>query len=258
MHPTPYPPINTFLDILLSRMQAILGDKLVGLYLYGSLVTGDFDDDVSDIDLLAALSGDLNEAEFVALDAMQRRLISEYPDREHRLEIAYISLHALRTYKQQTSPIGIISPGEPFHIIEAGIEWLMNWHMVQEIGLTLFGAPPRTVIHYSSKAEFVEMVKRHAAAWREYLNDVHTRPSQAYAILTLCRALYTTTHGEQVSKLQAASWAAEQLPEWSYLIHDALAWRKSWRDSDVDHESTLPETSRFVNAVIDRIISPSP
>jgi len=40
--PTPYQDVTVFLDLLLSSMQAILGDHLVGLYLGGSLALGDF------------------------------------------------------------------------------------------------------------------------------------------------------------------------------------------------------------------------
>ena len=47
--PTPYAEINTLLDRLLLRIQTILGKKLIGLYLFGSLVTGDFDHKSSDV-----------------------------------------------------------------------------------------------------------------------------------------------------------------------------------------------------------------
>ncbi|MBZ0289941.1 MAG: DUF4111 domain-containing protein [Anaerolineae bacterium] len=253
MQPADYPHINSLLDIILSRMQAILGDKLIGLYLYGSLVTGDFDDTVSDIDLLAAIADDLNEREFVALQAMHDRLAQDYPERKDRLEIAYLSLHGLKTFKTQASPIGIISPGEPFHIIEAGNDWSVNWYMVREIGVTLVGPPPSDIIEPISKAEFVEVVKGHMSAWRDWIQGVDRLPAQAYAILTMCRGLYTIRNGEQMSKVRAAAWAKTQLPEWAGLIDRALQWRMAWREPDVDAAATLDETWRFVNTVIDLV-----
>jgi hypothetical protein len=253
MKPTDYPSINTILEILLAQMQAILGDKLVGLYLYGSLVTGDFDDTVSDIDLLAALTDDLDEQDFSALDAMHNKLVQDYPERKDRLEIAYLSLGALKTFKTQASPIGIISPGTPFQIIQAGKEWLMNWYMVLTIGVTLFGPTPDTIIEPISKAEFVEAIKKHVLAWRKYIKDVERRPSQAYAILTMCRGLHTTRNGEQVSKVRAAAWAKNELPQWASLIDKALQWRLDWRDENVDPAATLDDTQRFVNTVIDLV-----
>jgi predicted nucleotidyltransferase len=65
--PTPNVDINQLLELLLSSMQKILGEKLVGLYLYGSLVIGDFDPTISDIDLVAALASDPDDKEFEAL-----------------------------------------------------------------------------------------------------------------------------------------------------------------------------------------------
>src|SRR6202521_358150 len=67
---TPYANINAILELLLASPQGILDTKLVGLYLYGSLVIGDFDPDISDIDLVAALSSDIDEREFEALQKM--------------------------------------------------------------------------------------------------------------------------------------------------------------------------------------------
>jgi predicted nucleotidyltransferase len=67
MQATAYPHVNEVLESLLAQMRDSLGEKLVGLYLYGSLIAGDYDDDTSDIDLLAATTDGINEAEFSAL-----------------------------------------------------------------------------------------------------------------------------------------------------------------------------------------------
>jgi predicted nucleotidyltransferase len=253
MQPTTYPNINEVLNHLLSQMQTILDQKLVGLYLYGSLVTGDFDPDTSDIDLLAAISSDLDEAEFTALNTMRNDFGLQHQPWENRLEIAYLSLDALKTFKTRSSKIAIISPGEPFHIKEAGSDWLVNWYIVREKGLTLFGPSPRTIIEPISKEEFIDVVKRHMQGWREWVNEMRSRPCQAYAILTMCRGLYTCRNGEQVSKQQAALWAQQQLPEWAATIQNALTWRQAWREAVADPEATFPETQRFVHLVIDPI-----
>ena len=255
---TIYPDINMLLQRLLSDMQVTLGDKLAGLYLYGSAVAGDFLAGVSDVDLLAAIYSDLDPAEFDALDTMHDRLVRDTPQWEGRIEIAYLSLHGLRTFKTQSSRIGIISPGEPFHIIDAGNDWSVNWYMVQEIGVTLFGPEPTTIIEPISKAEFIEVVKNHALGWRNWVKDIRDHPGQSYAIITMCRALYTVTHGQQVSKVHAATWAAQELPEWSSLIRDALRWRETSRDAGDERmensDSTLAEAQRFVNFMSDQVL----
>jgi len=249
-----YPDICALLDFVLSRMQEILGEKLVGLYLYGSLVAGDFDYEISDVDLLAAVNDELNENEFHALDRMQDESVENNPRWKNRIEIAYASRHALKTFKTQRSRIALISPGEPFHVKEAGKDWLLNWHFVRENGITLFGAPPETIIAPVSKEEFICAVREQANEWREYIiHTKHSRPFQAYAILTLCRAFHAVKNGEQVSKSKAARWAQTQLPEWSSLIEHALKWREAWREENVNHEATYLETKKFVGCVIGRI-----
>ncbi len=244
MQPTPYPHINALLEEIREQMYTALGDKLTGLYLYGSLVTGDFDNALSDIDLMAATTETIDEAGFVA----------NHPEWNDRLEIAYISLHALKTFRAQSSQIGIISPGEPFHFKEAGKDWLMNWYMVREKGVTLFGPPSETIIDPISKSEFIRAVKDNTREWREWIYHMTHIGGQAYAILTICRALYLCRNGEQVSKIRAAGWAEKELPQWKELIQQAVYWRQNWRTADVDPAAIFPETLRFVNFIIDLVV----
>lgn len=250
--------VPTLLNTILTRMQLILGDKLAGLYLYGSLVTGDYDDTVSDVDLLAAITSDLNDDEFAALDVMHDAIIVETPQWNDRIEIGYYALEGLRTFRTQSSPIAVISPGEPFNRKTAGREWLMNWYIVREWGVTLYGPPPADIIDPISQAEFVQCIREHALAWREWVKDANHRGAQAYAILTMCRALYTVATGVHPSKLQAAAWAQTLMPEWATLIQEALRWRLESREADEDAADSLPDTYRFVDAVIERIIRISP
>ena len=129
---TPYPEIDKLLSHLLSQIQQILGEKLVALYLYGSLVTGDFDREISDIDLLAAIASEIEPQEFEQLQQMHLEVIAKNPEWNDRLEIAYLSVAALKTFRTQVSQIAVISPGEPFHFKEAGKDWLINWWRSEE------------------------------------------------------------------------------------------------------------------------------
>lgn len=129
MQATLYPEINILLDILLSRMQAILGKKLVGLYLDGSLVIGDFDLYISDIDLVAALSSDINDREFEELQKMHTDFANEHKEWDDRIEVCYISLAALNAARSRTNNIVNISPGKPFHRRESSKEVNSGMHL---------------------------------------------------------------------------------------------------------------------------------
>jgi predicted nucleotidyltransferase len=78
-------------------VQAILGKKLVGCYLFGSLVTRDFDHRCSDIDLLAALSSDLDENELASLQKMHLDFARKHEEWDDRIEVAYFSVAGLKT-----------------------------------------------------------------------------------------------------------------------------------------------------------------
>ena len=252
-HPTPYPAINALLNLLLSRIQTILGDKLIGLYIFGSLVTGDFDYDSSDIDLIAGTSTELDEDEIEHLKLMHQEIALTEKEWDNRLEVAYISTSALRKYyPHYRQPI--LSPNEPFHMTEADSAWIINRWVLREKGITMYGPPPQTLVDPISHTELMQAMSVIIQDWREWIEStelIHLREYQAYAILTACRALYTCRQGKFVSKKQAAVWAEQELPEWSSLIRRALVWRNAWREEQIDHDATLPETMRFVHFVLD-------
>lgn len=254
MLPLSDPYISALLTTLLARMQHVLGARLVGLYLYGSLVSGDFDPATSDLDLLAALSADLDDPDVEQLRAMHAAFAEQHPAWRDRIEVHYLSLAALRTFKTEPHMMAVISPGEPLHVIDIEPTRLVNWYVVQEKGVTLFGPAPGTLIDPISRAEFVEAVRAQMREWRTWIYEIpRRRPSQAYAILTMCRGLYTCMYGEQISKQQAARWMQRYAPEWAPLISDALRWRANWRAEQGDDEATFGETLRFVQLVIDRV-----
>ena len=201
-----HPEIKNIQDWLKSSLQLILKTKLVGIYLYGSLISGDFDYNCSDIDLLVATEADINETEFSKLNDMHANLIKKFENWNDRIEIAYISIQALKTFKTQKYQIAIISPGEPFNIKEAGTDWLINWYLIREKSATLIGRNPRSFIEDITKDEYLLAVKNQALEWYDWITYTkESRPYQAYAVLTICRAFYALDKGEQVSKKQAAS-----------------------------------------------------
>lgn len=241
-------------SLLKQRIASILGPDLVGLYLSGSLVTGDFDQHVSDIDLVAVTSTDLAPPDAQALEGMHREIAEHDPTWDNRVEVAYLSREALRTFRTRTSRIGIASPGEPFHLVDAGRDWLINWYVLRERGLALVGPPPRTLVAPISRAKLVAAARERARSYRTWDQPTPHRNSQVYTTLTMCRAPHTATTGEFASKPQAAHWTAAQLPEWSPFLEATLrAWREDWYDHSVDHAATLPDTRRFIRAILERL-----
>jgi predicted nucleotidyltransferase len=245
--------IEALLDRLTEEIRRNSKDSLVGLYVYGSLVTGDFDKDRSDIDLLAVLDSDIQDETFGRLERMHALFVEDRPVWKDRIEVAYVPAPALWNFRTQTCQIAVVSPGEPFHLKPAGKDWLLNWYTVREVGVTLYGPPPHTLIPEISQSEFVETAQEHAVWWKGRVYEMCTPGAQSYAVLTMCRALYTNAHGTQASKKQAALWAKAYLPQWAPLIQQSLDWLSERGEDETGDEEGLRETVRFVHDVAGRI-----
>ena len=258
MKPTSNKIVNDLLGQLLADIQAVLGKRLIGLYLYGSATAGDFDVEVSDIDLLAVVASDITETEFSKLKDMHNNFVQKYPNWKDRIEVAYLSLHGLQTFKTERSKIVVISPGELLNVKEAGKDWLINWYVIQENGIPVFGPHQSSLIPKISKQEYMEWIKKQTALWDERTkgyDEQSPRGSVAYAVLTMCRAMYASRYGQQVSKNQAASWVKQEFPHWASLVDSAIAWRKrQWEEIQESVGSELGQVVEFLNFAIDYVM----
>src|SRR5438445_214242 len=72
---TPYPAINTVLTEWAEGLKRLLGKKIVGLYLSGSLAYGDFVPDRSDIDLFQEWVPKIDDAAWLANSHYQSYLV---------------------------------------------------------------------------------------------------------------------------------------------------------------------------------------
>src|SRR5690606_28372734 len=166
-----------------------------------------------------------------------------FPAFADRVEVQYFTPDGLAHFRGRASTMANVSPGEPLHIIEAGYDWLSNWYFVQEYGVTLHGPPPAIYIPHIKRQEFLEIVREYALRWRTHIDETRdSLPSQAYAIMTICRAAYTLATGEQVSKRKAALWVAERSPRDATLIADAFRWRTNFRAIQEDAHLQYPRT----------------
>jgi predicted nucleotidyltransferase len=87
----PYPELWEVLNIFVDEIAAELKENLVGIYLVGSIASGDFDLD-SDVDFLVVTNTELTEANMKSLQDIQIKIhnIDCYPAKH--LEGSYISI----------------------------------------------------------------------------------------------------------------------------------------------------------------------
>ncbi|HEY7341202.1 MAG TPA: aminoglycoside adenylyltransferase domain-containing protein [Ktedonobacterales bacterium] len=252
--------VRPILALLLSDIQDVLGDQLVGLYLYGSLSSGDFDPASSDVDFLAVTRGAIAEDDptFEQLRAMHERIAaSGLPFADH-LEGSYIPEDALRCYDPATAwhPNWhlIIGSDRPFTLGFHDANWVIERAIVRDRGVVLYGPPPETLIDPVSPQQLREATCQQLTdVWQPRIDDEYDhwpRPREfpAFSVLTLCRALYTLQHGAFCSKPVAAAWAAQKHPEWEPQI----TWAQAHR---ADYEETTPAEFAEVLAMLREVIT---
>ncbi len=236
--PTVYPEVNALLAHLLNGLRGILGDDLIGLYLYGSLSLGDFDPVSSDVDFLAVTRAELSGETLADLAALHARLHASGQPYADKLEGWYFSRAALRRPAAVEMPQPTIGADWPFGPQQPGPVWVIERHIVQEHGLVVWGPSPRELID-PIVPEALRVATRALLRdfWARQLNDpdwLRTHDYQAFAILTMCRALHTLATGRVATKPVAAAWAQRTLePPWPVLIARALTWRHDRREGDM-------------------------
>jgi hypothetical protein len=232
-NPTPYPEVNRVLWRLLEGARSILGEEFVGLYLYGSLASGDFHPQRSDIDFVIVTRNLLPQAKIDALEEMHKGFASSSDKWDRKLEGLYMPLAELRAYDAHGPELPSVNEGR-FYMARQGSDWVIQRQTLRA---------HETIVSGPSIREFIDPVTpdqiRTAVCmimhewWAPMIDDpawLDGRPEyQAYTVQSMCRVLYTLEFATTVSKTRAAQWALETVDEeWVELVTDAAGWPDTW------------------------------
>jgi Domain of unknown function (DUF4111)/Nucleotidyltransferase domain len=227
---TPYPEVNALLCRLWDGVRPRLGPHFVGMYLYGSLAAGDFSPESSDVDFLVVTDDDLSGEQFESLREMHALIADAGGSKwATELEGSYIPRRALRRYDPRDARHPHIDRGRGgLNIEQHDVDWVVQRHVLHERGVVLAGPPVETLIAPVGPGELQRGVRELLRVWWVPMVSDPTRlrsPGyQRYAVLTMCRMLYTFRHGTVVSKPAAARWALATLDgRWQGLIRRAMA-----------------------------------
>ncbi|MBI3304377.1 MAG: DUF4111 domain-containing protein, partial [Deltaproteobacteria bacterium] len=204
---------------------------------------------------------ELPDEMIAALEAIHTRIAANNSKWATELEGSYIPLRALRRYDPSCARHPHIDRGrdERLHVQQHDSNWVIQCHILREQGVAVAGPPPQTLIDPIQPKDLQRAVLEILREWwSPMLHDparLHSRGYQSFAVLTMCRMLYTLQYGMIVSKTLAAKWARETLGErWVPLIERALVGRynpRSQAQSDdvngtLDYISyTLERAQRF-------------
>jgi hypothetical protein len=227
---TPYPEVNHLLRQMEAEIRLALGDQFIGMYLYGSLALGDFNPQKSDIDFIVVTAQELTDELRQALQAMHLRIASGPSRWAMELEGSYIPLTALRRYAPNAARHLHIDRGcGRLEVEQHDSDWVVQRYSLRKFGVVVAGPPIHSLIDPISPDDLRQAVIDLLWWWELQLVDtsrVEQSDYQAYAILSMCRILYTFRFGTIASKPAAARWAQRSLGEpWAALIERALTWQ---------------------------------
>ncbi len=231
----PYPELPDVLETFASEVEAKLSENLLGIYLVGSLASGDFDLD-SDVDFLVITHNELTAKNLKRLPEIHTKIhaIDCYPAKH--LEGSYISIAELNDAE-------IVGEKEIPYFDNGSTELEFsnhdnNWHVrwiLRERGIPLIGPAPDTLLPPIPSAELFREMQRSMSEILKYFEESIGQPrnffnsqfGQPFVVLTACRILHTLHTGEVHSKKAGAIWAKEALAsEWAAFIEQA------WQDRE--------------------------
>lgn len=231
--PTPHESVNLMVQTLFERSYEILGDNILGMYLQGSLATGDFNVKSSDIDFIFVLHEKLTKTEREKIQEMWEEIVKEEVGEEdskmaRQLDGSYVRKDLFK-YPGLPEEDRDHMNGDGFGAPTSyGYEWIFEKYILYNHPIIITGPLPRTFIKPVTGDEITEATvgffyKNFKRFLKEDLSDSY---KQVYGVLTMCRVLLTLKEKKEVSKIRAARWTQKNFNRWDNLIEDALDWVK--------------------------------
>ena len=234
----PYPELREVLSLFADGIAAELKENLVGIYMVGSLATGDFDLD-SDVDYLVVTKAELTEADMKPIQDIHIKLhaMDCYPAKH--LEGSYISIRDLKDWS-------VVGKKKLYYFDNGSTmyeqtthdnQWHVRW-VLRERGITLVGQKPGTLLPEIPKDELIDEIKtsmlQHVEIFQAEINSplafCNSRFGQSFFVLTCCRMLHTLHTATVQSKKAGMTWAKQNVdPEWTKIIDQAWEEREGVR-----------------------------
>ncbi|TAL59564.1 MAG: DUF4111 domain-containing protein, partial [Legionella sp.] len=231
--------------------KTVLGTNLQGLYLFGSLVYGDFKQGSSDIDLVTIVKNPLNKQELEQIQNFHKEFDKKHSEWQERIECSYTPLSMLSSIEPPLEPRPYYGGGIFYAEADYGNEWIINNYLLCKYSIPLIGSP------FSVFLESIDIVEVQKACirdlfkeWEPKINDLEWLDNshyQSYLILNLCRILYTVYCSKTASKIVSAEWVKQTHDQWTMLIEAAENWEYG------KTMSYKTEAILFIKFVIDEI-----
>ncbi|AXF55535.1 aminoglycoside adenylyltransferase domain-containing protein [Salicibibacter kimchii] len=242
---------DDYLHQLSETVNAVLGDRMAGLYLSGSAVVEDYDKDVSDLDVFCIVKRPLKASD---KEALTRALTHDVlPSPGAGLEFyAVLEEEAARPHSLLSYEFALLTGGNfEDKVSEEGMDegLLMDFAMILQSGKTLAGRPKEKVFGNVPKPWLQEAMKGSLRQHEQQIFHPFYDPYGHEAVMNACRTWCFKETGILTSKTRGMKWALQQLPD-SNLIRHALLVRQGLAHDLLNNEA--------IRSLIHFVISKTP
>ncbi|GAA0335226.1 nucleotidyltransferase domain-containing protein [Bacillus carboniphilus] len=233
-----------------------LGEKVHGVYVYGSIALGGYEESNSDIDFITILNDQPDDINF-------KRMVEIHQNLQEKFEIAkkmdgsYIQKADIGLLNDKLSPYPFVNDG----VIRKG-HWDINyvtWWVLKTKGITLYGPSIREMDIPVSWDHVEETMNYNIHQyWKKRIERVDSSIDDvdvADSVLTLCRIYFTLTGKIIIPKVKAGEslLEREEFREWSSVIREAIRIRKGNNQvSEISSkQARVEKVVQFVSHMID-------
>jgi aminoglycoside adenylyltransferase-like protein/nucleotidyltransferase-like protein len=219
-------PEASYLSLVASCLQGLLGRNLVGVYAGGSYALGDYRRESSDLDLAAVVSSPLSSE--LKQQIVERLRHESLPCPARALELVIYRWETARSGSVKADFVLNLNTGSelPLRVecrARAGEgHWFpIDRSMLAQAGIALLG-PPASKAFSPISPEALAPILVDSLRWHR-ANPEH----QGDAVLNSCRSMRFVTEGRWSSKPAAGRWAVERGLAPKELVERAFAIRRA-------------------------------
>ena len=200
--------IKTCITRFTSSLHSVLGEKLLSVYLYGSVTLRDYKDGWSDIDLICFSREPLLPTEADNLLMLRQTFVKAAKMPLFRkIEGAVVCLDEFLNNKYSR----VVYWGTSGQRITDKYSFdVFSMFELMKYGELVFGEDIRNRFACPTYSELADGVKQHYETIRKYAKTTDESIYSCGWLLDISRCLYTLKYGEIISKTDAGKWALDE------------------------------------------------
>lgn len=198
--------MNRSIDVMAKNISAILGDKIVCIYLYGSVVMDDFKLGWSDIDILCLTKEEISDYEAEQLVDLRQKLLKKEEANPYfrSFEGAIVSIDEFK--KNQYSKV-VYWGTSGQRITDKFYFNVFSLYELIKYGQLILGNDIRNELVLPTNEELRDGVQQHYKTIRKYAVETGESLYSCGWLLDIARCIYTLRYHDIISKTKAGEWA---------------------------------------------------